>query len=315
MIRDLSKCSPSGGTVATVGVYDGVHRGHLSIFDAVRAAADERGLASAVVTFDRHPAVVLRPDTTPSLLTDLDQKLELIEACGIDYTVLLTFDEGFSKREPAEFVREVLVGGLAAQVVVVGSDFHFGHDRAGNVSSLVDLAEQNGFDVIPASLVARDGDDKISSSTIRELIGSGEVEDAAQLLGRSYEVRGAVDHGDERGRTIGFPTANVTVPNVMAMPADGVYACWYIHPDGSRNMAAVNLGRRPTFYEDAPVSLLEAHLLDFSGDLYGQSARVQFVARLRGEVRFDGVEGLVAQLASDVDATRDRLGRAVRRQV
>ncbi|HEV7886141.1 MAG TPA: bifunctional riboflavin kinase/FAD synthetase [Acidimicrobiales bacterium] len=306
VITDLGACpQPPAGSVVTIGAYDGVHLGHRALIERVRSMAAELGCASAVVTFDRHPATVVRPESAPRLLTDLEQKLELLAETGVDYTLVVRFDEARSQESAADFVHEVLVGCLAARAVVVGHDFHFGHGRQGNVPMLQAMGADLGFDVLGVSLV---GDSEpISSTRIRGLLAEGDVAGAAALLGRPHEVRGTVEHGDARGRELGFPTANVAVPAEILLPADGIYAGWYLRPDGSRHMAAVSLGRRPTFYDAAEKSLLEAYLLDFDGDLYGERARVQFVRRLRGEQRFDRVEDLVAQMQADVAATRSEL--------
>jgi riboflavin kinase / FMN adenylyltransferase len=315
VLRDLSACPrPPGGSAVTIGAYDGVHLGHQAVIAEVRRRADERGLATAVVTFDRHPAAVVRPESAPRLLTDLDQKLELLAATGIDYCLVVTFDEARSQETAADFVREVLVGCLAARTVVVGDDFHFGHGREGNVALLRTMGADLGFDVEGVDLVDADGKpaddaDRVSSTRIRHALVAGDVAAAHAMLGRPYELRGIVARGDERGRELGFPTANVSVPGDILLPADGIYAGWFERPDGSVHQAAISLGRRPTFYAEAHASLLEAHLLDFSGDLYGERVRVRFVARLRGEVRFASVAALVEQIGRDCDETRRLLSR------
>jgi riboflavin kinase/FMN adenylyltransferase len=310
VITDVSDPPWDGNTVVTIGAYDGVHLGHQAVIAEVRRLAAERGAKSAVVTFDKHPAVVVRPESAPRSLTDLDQKLELLAATGIDATVVITFDEQRASEEPEDFVQEVLVDGLHAVVVVVGEDFHFGHHRRGNVPLLRDLGRRNGFEVLPVGLVARaDGvDEPVSSTAVRRALAGGEVDIVAHLLGREYEVRGIVVVGDKRGRLLGFPTANVEVSNQVCLPADGVYAGWYERPDGSVHGCAINLGRRPTFYEHADHSLLEAHLLDFDGDLYGERAEVRFVHFLRSERKFDGVDALVTQLKHDIESCRHVLG-------
>jgi riboflavin kinase / FMN adenylyltransferase len=315
VLRDLSACPrPPAGTAVTIGAYDGVHLGHRAVIAEVRRRAGERGLATAVVTFDRHPAAVVRPESAPRLLTDLEQKLELLAATDIDYCVVITFDEARSRETAAEFVREVLVGCLAARAVVVGDDFHFGHGREGNVALLRSMGADLGFDVEGLDLVDADGKpaddaDRVSSTRIRHALVAGDVAAAHAMLGRPYELRGIVARGDERGRELGFPTANVSVPGDILLPADGIYAGWFERPDGSVHQAAISLGRRPTFYAEAHASLLEAHLLDFSGDLYGERVRVRFVARLRGEVRFASVAALVEQIGRDCDETRRLLSR------
>jgi riboflavin kinase/FMN adenylyltransferase len=259
-----------------------------------------------VVTFDRHPASIVRPESAPQLLTGLDQKLELLAATGVDASGVVHFDQAQAAESPESFVKRVLVGCLATQLVVVGEDFHFGRNRTGNVALLADLGEELDFAVEPVPLVQRlDGvHEAVSSTGIRRALNGGDVELAAAMLSRPFEARGPVIHGDQRGRTIGFPTANVTVPNIICLPADGVYAGWYVRPDGVKQACAINLGRRPTFYEHADHSLLEAHLIDFDGNLYGERARVEFVHFLRSERKFDGIEALRQQLTHDVDTAR-----------
>lgn len=310
IVTDLSVAPwPGERSVITIGAYDGVHRGHRAVIDEVRRRANATGARSAVVTFDRHPASVVRPESAPLLLTDLDQKLELLAATGIDATIVIHFDEAQSREDPMAFAQRVLVDCLATATVVVGDDFHFGRDRRGNVATLRELGARKDFDVHPISLVPRtDGpDEPISSTSIRRALAGGQVELAAGMLGRLFEARGVVVQGDQRGRLLGFPTANVHVPNTICLPADGVYAGWYLRPDGSRHPCAINRGRRPTFFEHADHSVLEAHLLDFDGDLYGEAARVQFAAFLRSERKFDGVDALIGQLKNDIDHARAAL--------
>lgn len=309
VITDAGQRPWTEPTVVTIGAYDGVHIGHQAVIAEVRRIAAERNARSAVVTFDRHPAVVVRPESAPRLLTDLDQKLELLATTGVDGTFVVTFDERRANEEPEEFVQEVLIDGLNVSAVVIGEDFHFGHHRRGNVTLLRELGARDGFDVLPVSLISRaDGvEEPVSSTAVRRALAGGEVDIAAHLLGRPYEVRGIVVVGDKRGRLLGFPTANVEVPNQVCMPADGVYAGWYERPDGRVHPCAINLGRRPTFYEHADHSLLEAHLLDFADDLYGERAEVRFVHFLRSERKFDGIDALVAQLKHDIEAARHAL--------
>jgi riboflavin kinase/FMN adenylyltransferase len=265
-----------------------------------------------VVTFDRHPALVVRPESAPKLLTDLHTKLDLLAATGIDYAVVVHFDEARSKEPAGDFVREILVGCLNAEVVMVGHDFHFGHKREGNVAFLERVGPSLGFEVAGVDLYAADGSgDVVSSTLVRTALASGDVRLAAALLGRPHLVRGTVVRGDARGRELGFPTANIAFAPELCLPAEGIYAGWYTRPDGSRYAAAIGFGRRPTFYDAAAAPLLEAYLLDFDGDLYGEEAVVEFVERLRGELRFDDVDALVAQMRDDVAATRDVLSGTV----
>jgi riboflavin kinase / FMN adenylyltransferase len=300
---------PPSGTAVTIGAYDGVHRGHQAVIARVRQLAAARGLRSALVTFDRHPAAVVRPGSAPKLLCDLPQRLELLAQTGLDYTLVVHFDEVRAKEPPDDFVREVLVGALGARAVVVGADFHFGHRRLGNVALLEQMGADHDFEVVGLDLVGVDGQpaagvDEVSSTAIRQALVAGDLSTATRMLGRAHEVRGPVGRGDGRARDLGFRTANVAVPDEICLPADGIYAGWYLRPDGVPRPAALSLGRRPTFYEDADSSLLEAHLLDFDDDLYGEPARVRFVSRLRPEVKFDSVDDLVDQIARDCDQAR-----------
>jgi riboflavin kinase/FMN adenylyltransferase len=316
VVHDLADYRPSPhGAVVTIGAYDGVHLGHQAVLRLVRELASARGHEAVCVTFDRHPAEVVRPESAPKVLSTLEQKVELLDATGfLDTTFVLAFDERRS-REPAEdFVQEVLVDGLATRVVVVGADFHFGHRRHGNVRLLEQMGAESGFEVLGLGLVPIEHDPSglpYSSTRIRSLIAEGEVAQAARLLGRpprSHEVRGTVETGDRRGREIGFPTANVAVPARTCLPADGIYAGTLLAEDGIERPAAISLGRRPTFYAHAEMSLLEVHVLDFDGDLYGQSVKVRFVEFLRAQERFDGVDALVEAIRLDVEHARRVLG-------
>lgn len=299
---------PAGGTVVTIGVYDGVHLGHQALIRRVRRMAQELEAATAVVTFDRHPATVVRPESAPRLLTDLDQRLELLAAQELDYALVLRFDQSRAAESAEDFVREVLVDCLRARAVVVGHDFHFGHRRGGNVALLQEMGAELGFDVLGVNLVS-DGTTAaaVSSTRIRQALAAGDVVEAARLLGRPHEVRGTVARGDSRGRQLGFPTANVALGEDILLPGDGIYAGWYERPSGQVHPAAISIGRRPTFYPEARLSLLEAYLLDFDDDLYGEAARIRFRARLRDEIKFDSVRDLVGQMALDVDAARSVL--------
>lgn len=298
------------GSVVTVGEYDGVHRGHRTVISEMHRMAAERGCRTAVVTFDRHPASVVRPESAPLLLCDLDHKLELLAETGVDYTLVVEFDERQAAVPAEDFARQVLVECLQARAVVVGADFHFGQGRRGNVDTLRSVGTEDGYEVVGLPLVKQlTGDGEVISSTsIRAALADGDVERAHRLLGRPFEVRGAVSPGDRRGRTIGFPTANLPTTADLQVPADGVYAAWYVRPDGSQYPAAVNVGKRPTFYEFAERSLIEAHLIGFRGDLYDETAKLRFVRRLRGERRFDGVDELTAQLRKDVEDAAKVLG-------
>jgi len=311
---DGQRPDPLEPSAVTIGAYDGVHLGHQAVISQVRELAAGRDLQTVVVTFDRHPATVVRPDSAPLLLCDLEQKLELLAATGVDTTYVVHFDEARAAETAESFVQDVLVGCLTARAVVVGADFHFGHRRGGDVALLERMGAEAGFEVCGLDLVGVDGQPagaeevRVSSTAIRRLLADGDVSGAAVMLGRPHEVRGVVEPGDQRGREIGFPTANLTLPAEIQLPADGIYAGWVERADGTELASAISLGHRPTFYDRrAEAPLLECHLLDFAGDLYGEAVRVRFVERLRGEERFDSVESLVDQIHTDVDQTRKLL--------
>lgn len=310
VVRSLGACpKPAAGCGVTIGAFDGVHLGHRALLAHVHREASSRGLATGLVTFDRHPAQVVRPGSAPKLLTTLDQKLELLAATGlVDHALVLTFDEARSTESAEDFVTEVLVGCLHARLVVVGVDFHFGHRRRGDVALLQRMGAELGFEVAGLPLVEAGEGRPYSSTVVRRLLADGEVEAAARLLGRAHEIRGPVVEGDRRGREVlGFPTANVAFADEMCLPAVGIYAGTFRGADGVERPAAVSLGRRPTFYGDEGPLLLEAHVLDFDGDLYGQEAAVRFVARIRGERRFDSVAALSEAIRSDVESVRRAL--------
>ena len=310
ILHDKDDQLPAAISVAsTIGVFDGVHVGHQEVFRMVRVVADRLGVASAVVTFDNHPAHVVRPRSAPRLLTTLEQKLELIDAQGIDYAYVVHFDAERASTHPDVFVEQVFVDALHAKAIVVGEDFHFGRGRSGNVDALRKIGEEWGFEVHALELIQHSDEarEPVSSTKIRRALAGGDVARAALMLGRPYEVRGTVQEGDRRGQLIGFPTANIPVTKMMAWPADAVYAGWCDLPDGSCHPCAINIGRRPTFYEHAEQSLLEAHLIDFDGDLYGVQVAVSFVAFLRSERKFEGIDQLAIQLKKDVDEARKLL--------
>lgn len=300
---------PGEPAVITIGAYDGLHLGHQTVIAEVRAQAAARGARSAVVTFDRHPADIVRPESAPKLITDHDQRLELFERLGIDAAVVLPFDAEQSQEPALSFIERVLVKCLDTKLIVVGVDFHFGRNREGNVALLREVGVTYGFEVAPLVLFPRqDGiPEPVSSTAIRRALAGGNVELATAMLGRPFEARGKVVKGDQRGRLLGFPTANVEVPNRVCVPADGVYAGWFERPDGQVYPCAINLGRRPTFYEHADSSLLEAHLIDFDGDIYGEPAKVRFTNFLRSERKFEGIDALVTQLKHDVEHARELL--------
>jgi riboflavin kinase/FMN adenylyltransferase len=294
--------------VVTVGNFDGVHVGHCEILRIVNERARAHAGEAAVYTFEPHPRKVLRPHAAPKLLTTLEQKLELIEAAGVDVTVVEPFDRAFASQSAVEFVRDVLYARLRPQEVYVGYDFRFGHDREGSMRTLTDLGPHLGFAVTIVPEVTVGGRD-VNSTRIRELLALGHVDEAALLLGRPYAVRGRVVEGDRRGRTLGFPTVNLAPENEV-LPAVGVYAGRLRVLDGRAGQGAlpavINVGRRPTVKVDDPV-VAEAHVIDWSGDLYGQRVELAFLHHLREERRFADLEALRAQIARDRDAARERL--------
>jgi riboflavin kinase/FMN adenylyltransferase len=307
VIREGEPLTPLERTVVTVGVFDGVHRGHQHLLREARNLADELDGPLVAVMFDRHPNTVVRPEAVKLLLSDLKQRLAWLEAARVDVTYILRFDEERSLESPADFVESVLVERLHAAVHVSGEDHHFGHRASGDTAVMAQLSTQHGIKASSVPMLRTDQGWVISSDLVRARVVDGDVVGAAELLERPFELHGVVEHGDHRGRQLGFPTANVAVAGDMALPRDGVYAGWYVRPDGSEHAAAINIGRRPTFYDENGLLLVEAHLLDFDGDLYGERPRVRFFQRLRDEVRFDGLEALVAQLRKDVATTRELL--------
>jgi riboflavin kinase/FMN adenylyltransferase len=309
----LESLAPRGwpSPAVTIGNFDGVHLGHQALIDsAARWAEPERG-HTVVLTLDPHPARLLDPARAPATLTTLDQKGELLAALGVDAFVVLPFTAALARRPPEEFVREVLVEALEAKRVVVGEDFRFGHQRRGDVTALEALGARLGFGVQSVAPVVHGGR-PVSSSRVREALARGQVEEARGLLGRPFFIDGRVVEGERRGRTLGFPTANLETPN-ETLPREGVYAARCRVPSGHWAGAVVNIGRRPTFGGDT-VSV-EAHLIDFDADLYGIDLRTEFVEHLREERRFDGPEALVAQIRQDVwrarGAVADSPGKGV----
>jgi riboflavin kinase / FMN adenylyltransferase len=286
------------GSAVAIGVFDGVHRGHQAVFSALAAASD--GLPLVAMTFSTHPDAVVRDLPAPPSLTTIERRLELFTEFGVEVAAMIDFTEDTMRLSPDEFVRCYLVDGLAARTVAVGNDFRFGHGASGTVDTLRILGRRYGFDIVATPIVTVYGTE-VRSSTIRSAIASGGVELAARMLGRAFEIEGEVVPGDARGRTIGFPTANVSVPTGFVRPAGGVYAV-RCTVDGSVYDGVSNVGTRPTF--GGGPELIEVHLLDVDLDLYGRTVRVAFVDRIRSEQRFSSVEELVDQITSDIDRAR-----------
>jgi riboflavin kinase / FMN adenylyltransferase len=295
-VTPLPEVRPDGGRRrVAIGTFDGVHLGHREVI----AGAD------TVVTFEPHPLAVLRPDKMPKLLTPFAIRRDLIADLGVEELVVIPFDREFSQHPAEQFVQEELIGKLNAERVSVGQNFHFGKDQGGTP----DMLKQHGeFETRVVPMVEVDGE-PVSSTRIRKLVcDEGDMSAAARLLGATFNFEGEVVEGDKRGRELGMPTANIVPDPMLAVPANGVYAA-----SANGHPAAVNVGVRPTFDSDRGV-LIEAHLLDFSGDLYGQTLRVAFIERLRGEKRFDSADDLVAQMRLDVEQAREIASATVPRR-
>lgn len=297
--------TPDGwpASVVAIGVFDGVHRGHAALIRTAVKAAAERGARCVVVTFDPHPTAVVAPQAVPAQLTSVDRRIDLLAGLGVDGVCVLPFTKELSKLSPDSFVRQVLVDKLHAVGVVVGENFRFGHKAAGDVARLTEFGADLGFEVLAQTLGA---DEAVYSSTrVRARVAAGDIEQAAEVLGRDFGVEGKVVHGAGRGVDLGFPTANIQPFPGAAVPADGVYTGW-LHVDSERFPAAISVGTNPTF--EGHGRSVEAHLLDFSGDLYDRDVRLDFVSRLRGQVAFDSIDELVKQIETDVAQTRAELG-------
>lgn len=298
--------------VLTIGNFDGLHVGHQAIMRTIVERARNLGGQAVVYTFDPHPRKVVQPDAAPRMLTTLAQKLEMLEALGVDVVVIEPFDLAFSKTSPEHFVRHHVHECIGPVEVYVGYDFHFGRDREGSLRSLTETGPRLGFSVtiIPEVTI---GERDVNSTRVRDLLSQGQVEEAEILLGRPYGVRGKVVEGDRRGRTIGFPTANLAAENEV-LPVAGVYAGQMRILDepsgreGALAPAVTNVGMRPTFH-DSQGLMAEAHVIDFEGDLYGRKVELSFQRRLRAEKKFADVDELRAQIVRDIDEARRWLAR------
>lgn len=292
-------------SVVTVGKFDGVHLGHRAVIRQLIEVAHSNSMPAVAVTFDRNPLALLRPDICPPNLISVEQKLELLAETGLDAVLIVPFDARLAGLSPAEFVQEFLVDALHASTVLVGQDFRFGAGGVGNVEILRSLGIRFNFSVELIADVMPDGRHRVSSTRIRELLHDGDVARAGELLGHIPTVRGIVVHGAKRGRELGFPTANLSPHSQGLIPADGVYAGWFI--DGAvRYPAAISVGSNPTFDGVRPKQV-EAFLLDQDLDLYGHNVDVEFVARIRGMVKYECIDPLIAQMADDVVQVRSLL--------
>ncbi|MGO0577430.1 bifunctional riboflavin kinase/FAD synthetase [Ornithinimicrobium panacihumi] len=305
-----------GPTVATLGNFDGVHRGHRAVLKTVTDLAAERSLAAVAVTFDPHPVAVLHPERAPEAIAGLEHRLALLEEAGLDGVVVIEFTKEYALLTPEDFVVETFVEGLRSQVVVLGKDSRFGLHNSGDIETMRDLGREHGFEVVVQDTVGEvdEGRRTWSSTALRDALASGDMESATEILDRPHRVSGEVVHGHHRGRELGYPTANLSHDSDGLIPSDGVYAGWLErpelaedHPD-RRLPAAISVGTNPTF-DDVVRRTVEAYVLDRTDlDLYGETVWVDFVHRLRGNVRFDSIEALLEQMAQDVDRTRELLG-------
>ncbi|HEY5230223.1 MAG TPA: bifunctional riboflavin kinase/FAD synthetase [Galbitalea sp.] len=297
-----------GPSAVTIGKFDGVHPGHRAVITELKSVAAAQQLVATVVTFDRNPLSVLAPEKCPESLVSNAKKIELLESTGVDATLVLEFNRALSSQLPEDFVQSVLVDALHARVVFVGADFRFGARGSGNVELLDRLSRVHGFEVRHIPEVAATGTTsrRASSTWIRELLAEGDVAAAAEQLGRSHSIRSTVVHGEQRGRALGYPTANLSPAIEGFIPRDGVYAAWATVPAG-RFSAAVSIGNNPTF-DGVPQKQVEAHLLDASLDLYDQTIELEFVSYIRSMNKFDAVDALVAQMRLDEQEVRAVLG-------
>lgn len=295
---------PVRPSAVSVGFFDGVHRGHQAIIARAQWHAAERGLRSVVVTFDRHPMEITRPADSPPLLMTADRRAATLAGLGVDLVVVLTFDERLREQPPDDFIAQVLRSSLDARHVVVGDNFRFGHGAAGDVDLLRRVGAREGFAVDGVPLLHVDGA-PVSSTRIRRALAEGDVVTAGRLSGRPFVVDGTVVAGDRRGRDLGYPTANLAYDPRCVVPAPGIYAGLFSHPDGRRLPAVTSVGTNPTF--DGTELRVESYVLDFDGDLYGLDVSVDFRHRVRGQERFAGVDELIAAMDRDTAETRDVL--------
>jgi len=286
---------------AAIGVFDGVHLGHQQVIRQTISDAHHRGAVPVAVTFDRHPAAIVAPQRVPPMIQTLAHRLETIAALGIEVACVIRFDESFSRISGAEFVRQLLRDFGRLHSICVGSAFTFGHQRSGNVALLQRMGAEHGFNVHGLAAVSLDGE-TISSTRIREAIRAGHLDLAGQMLGRDYTLTGPVVRGDQLGRQIGFPTANLDVAG-LALPPQGVYAV-EVSVDERTQPGVLNLGHRPTVQASTPLLRVEVHLLDFTGDLYDRELVVTFVQKLRDEQKFPSLDALRAQIERDIAAAR-----------
>ncbi|HUF53341.1 MAG TPA: bifunctional riboflavin kinase/FAD synthetase [Dehalococcoidia bacterium] len=298
--NELRRIAPGRPTAVTIGVFDGVHRGHQHLANVLIESARREGLASVAVTFNPHPRAVLQPGFVVKYLTSLEERVELLQSLGIDAVGVLAFTSELAQLEPLEFL-SLLVDELDMKLLVLGPDFAFGRNRAGTVELSGHIGEQLGFRVETASLL-NEGGDKVGSTAVRQALDGGDVERVARLLGRPFSLRGPVVEGDKRGRELGFPTANIAIGMDRALPAYGIYVTRAYVREGSYE-SCTSIGVRPTF-EVEPRPTIETFILDFDGDIYGEEMRIDLLKRLRGEEKFDSASSLIEQMHHDIEEAR-----------
>jgi riboflavin kinase/FMN adenylyltransferase len=302
-LEELRRAAPGGPTALTVGVFDGVHLGHRHLVGRLMALARERGLAAGAVTLYPDPIAVLRPEQPIRYLTSLDERVQLLQGAGLDFVAALTFSPQVAALRPGDFVT-LLKQELDLRLLLMGPDNTFGHNREGSPDRMRELGASLGFevDVLTEALAAHEH--PIHSTSIRAALAEGDLDLVNKELGRHYSLSGPVVRGDQRGRELGYPTANIEVPAERALPAFGVYATW-AYVGGRRTPSATNVGLRPQF--DGKVPSVETYIFDFDGDIYGQTLKIDFVARLSPEMKFETIDQLKAKIAADVEKAREIL--------
>jgi len=299
--RELARIAPGRPSAVTIGVFDGVHRGHQHLVSSLRDRATAEGLAAVALTFNPHPRTVIRPGVAVTYLTSLEERVEQLQALGLDAVGILPFTSELAQLSPRDFLA-LLVDELQMRLLMVGPDFALGRNRAGTIGVMRQVGKELGFYVEVAPLLAEDGE-KVGSSSIRQALAEGDVSRVAKLLGRPFSLRGPVVEGDRRGRTLGFPTANIAIGLDRALPAYGVYVT-RAYVGETAYESCTSIGIRPTF-DVEPWPTVETFILDFDEDIYGQEMRIDLLERLRGELRFESVDDLVAQMHEDIVHTRE----------
>ncbi len=297
---ELARASAGRPAAVTIGKFDGVHRGHQHLVRRLLEEARKRDLASVVVTMHPHPISVLRPGTPISYLCSLEERVELLQGLGVDQVAVLSFTSELAQLSYRDFV-SLIIDQLDMRLLLAGPDLALGRDREGDVEAIRQLAIEKGFELVLVDLLSED-DAKVGSGAVREALAAGEMETVTRLLGRAFDLHGPVVRGAERGRTIGFPTANIAISADLALPSFGVYVTRAYLGESTYD-SITNIGKRPTFDEDRPT--IETHILDFDADCYEQQLRIELLTRVRDEMRFDGVEALNAQIGNDVQTARD----------